>query len=758
MIYKFGKIEINTDIREILASGEAQKVQPKVYDLLIFLIENRDRAVGKEEIQDRIWPDVEVTETALTRAVMKARKLLQADGDAIKTVHGHGYHFVGDLLPTDPSKTQTTTSPAPKITQPKFAVLALVVLLAIITTGLLYWRDEPQAHDVSLAFLPVIDRTSDAKFAWTSLGLMSLGTQMVKAENSVNTISNRETAKLDPETLPDDLQLDASTLESLQSEFKANHLVLCRLSKTDQFELSYTVYHPKGQTPPVTITGDNPTAMMQQLTKNLIATLPGNPGTPKYKAISDDVFTNELYSRGMHHQMRGDADKAKEYFSLVKQEDPLLFWPRYELALTTRKLGDAAASETELLELLAELPKFNAEPTAIIAVYSGLGLARQILNDEDQAITYIKQAFDEATRLERPDYQKLLSGNIALSYKRKQDYKESRRWLSRSKQIAIDNNIPLTGQITYQLAQLERNEGNNEKALALFDEAQQMYAANDFQRHVASAMSSKGQIHTRMGQWAKAHAEQDKALALKIELNNPLGVLDSRINIINTLIKEGRFSAAETALDQIWPLLDNESKATRRKYFERAEVALAFARGEHQKAIDLGHAMASKHLDATTGVLVLKAMYLTGDTAPLIERLAQYGDPNDGINMRRQLTYWDLKCFASQQTNDPSQMDDLKQYIALTRRMGLYASMGDGLLQLGQLQLRASQQSDMQNTLAELKQHQLTWWQVTLFEAEVALSQGDTVRAKELATQAKNQATEAWGSTEQERHDVIMAS
>ena len=47
-------------------------MQPKAFELLLYLIRNRHRAVDKDELQDALWPRSIVTETALTRCVMKA--------------------------------------------------------------------------------------------------------------------------------------------------------------------------------------------------------------------------------------------------------------------------------------------------------------------------------------------------------------------------------------------------------------------------------------------------------------------------------------------------------------------------------------------------------------------------------------------------------------------------------------------------------------------------------------------------------------
>ena len=99
-IFKFGDCELDPALRELRRAGEPVDVQRKVFDLLLYLLEHRDRAVDKEEIQEAVWPGVIVTETALPRAIMKARRAVGDDADAqavLRTVHGHGYRFVADV-------------------------------------------------------------------------------------------------------------------------------------------------------------------------------------------------------------------------------------------------------------------------------------------------------------------------------------------------------------------------------------------------------------------------------------------------------------------------------------------------------------------------------------------------------------------------------------------------------------------------------------------------------------------------------------
>jgi adenylate cyclase len=96
-IYRFNNREVVTRLRQVRADGVPVDAQPKTFDLLVYLIENRDRVVDKDELLERLWPGTVVTDSALTQIVRKARSLAGDDGDrqaVIRTIQRRGFRFV----------------------------------------------------------------------------------------------------------------------------------------------------------------------------------------------------------------------------------------------------------------------------------------------------------------------------------------------------------------------------------------------------------------------------------------------------------------------------------------------------------------------------------------------------------------------------------------------------------------------------------------------------------------------------------------
>jgi pentatricopeptide repeat protein len=94
--FRFGDFELDADRRALRLRGRELALQPRVFDLLAYLVRHRDRVVPKDELLDTLWPGVVVTESSLQRAVSLARAALQEGRleDAIRNYSRRGYRFL----------------------------------------------------------------------------------------------------------------------------------------------------------------------------------------------------------------------------------------------------------------------------------------------------------------------------------------------------------------------------------------------------------------------------------------------------------------------------------------------------------------------------------------------------------------------------------------------------------------------------------------------------------------------------------------
>lgn len=111
MIYAFGEWELDIEGYELLYLGTPVRLNPKVFDVLAYLVLHRDRMISKQELMSHLWPNQCIGVSAVERCIMVARK---AVGDSrgkqkvIKTFHRRGYRFV---MPV----TERTTRASPSL-------------------------------------------------------------------------------------------------------------------------------------------------------------------------------------------------------------------------------------------------------------------------------------------------------------------------------------------------------------------------------------------------------------------------------------------------------------------------------------------------------------------------------------------------------------------------------------------------------------------------------------------------------------------
>ena len=201
--YEFGRFRLITADRVLLREGEPVALTPKVFDILLALVENGGRVVEKDDLMKRVWPNTFVEEGNLTQNISLLRKALGETPNGvqfIETVPRRGYRFVGavrsELSDTgfglalhddepvliDSSRSQTGDLSAPPVTaesaetvsNPSFfrrrmpGFIALATLVVVATVGIVYVTGIGKAGHASadsigsIAVLPFVSETSDS--------------------------------------------------------------------------------------------------------------------------------------------------------------------------------------------------------------------------------------------------------------------------------------------------------------------------------------------------------------------------------------------------------------------------------------------------------------------------------------------------------------------------------------------------------------------------------------------------------------------
>ena len=123
MQFRFSDHVLDVARRELRRSGEPVTLEPQVFDLLVYLIRNRDHVVTKDDLLKSVWGGRNISESTLTSRINAVRKAVGDSGEAqrlIRTSPRKGIRFVGDLTGEQPTEPPLTHLPQAR---PSIAVL-----------------------------------------------------------------------------------------------------------------------------------------------------------------------------------------------------------------------------------------------------------------------------------------------------------------------------------------------------------------------------------------------------------------------------------------------------------------------------------------------------------------------------------------------------------------------------------------------------------------------------------------------------------
>ena len=173
--FRFGPFIVERAAYRLLREGQAITLTPKLVDLLLYFVSRPSVLITKDELLSAIWPDVTVTENALTQAISDLRQALGDDPSSpsyIQTVARRGYRFIAAVEAMPGGETRESASAEPSLSAEAGMLRSVAVLdftnvsgdrdLAWLSTGIA----ETVTNDLTgFRVLRVVDRDRVAESA-----------------------------------------------------------------------------------------------------------------------------------------------------------------------------------------------------------------------------------------------------------------------------------------------------------------------------------------------------------------------------------------------------------------------------------------------------------------------------------------------------------------------------------------------------------------------------------------------------------------
>lgn len=132
MQFAFRDCVVDLERRELTRGSETIAIGPQVFDLLVYLVENRERVVTKDSLLDAVWSGRIVSESTLSSHINAVRRAIGDSGDEqhlVRTVPRKGFRFVGDVTETAsaaPGSHTSNAAPEPTLALPDKPSIAVL--------------------------------------------------------------------------------------------------------------------------------------------------------------------------------------------------------------------------------------------------------------------------------------------------------------------------------------------------------------------------------------------------------------------------------------------------------------------------------------------------------------------------------------------------------------------------------------------------------------------------------------------------------
>jgi len=604
-IYRFENFVIDVARREIRRDSEELVVQPRVFDLLVYLAENHERAVGKDELQDAVWPGMIITETALTRAVMKARKAVGDDASrqaVIKTIHGHGYRFVAERLAAnadDKAAGAEILEPLPAAAKPVPVVLAeresrsrrpLKLLLgaaAVVLLSVLAWilLRPPVTLDgeTRIAVLPLADETGNPDLAWTRLGLMSYASNLIKADGGLAVVPEGSVVSLAENTgWSGDVEgpENSDLLSKLRQVYGATHMLAMRLeSEGRALRMNFSLLGPDGSARQGTMVGDEGTELTQGVVQSVYSSLlRKRHRRGEVPLVSEDPFNNEAYARGMDLVLQGRCAEAVQFFNIIIEQEPGLFAPRFEYAACRRILGDWEEAEALLDELIAEQRLLGrTRPLAQALMTQGILYNRT--GRLDLAWRAHEEALEVSESLQDREFSAKILQNQAIVLDDRGQWQEAEELLDLAVLAYQDaGRETMPGQLYSGKANLRMAKGELVEAEEYLEKALQAFREIGDRRNEAMMLNNTGYLLRNLGRLEEAEEYHLRSLEIRQEIDDRVGVGRVHGMLSAVYTAQGRYREAIAASSSALEI----ALETRDRLFEGTSLAQL---GDAEKAV-----------------------------------------------------------------------------------------------------------------------------------------------------------------------------
>lgn len=606
--YRFGEFVLDPAVRELSRAGHRLPLPLKSLECLVYLVTNRQRAVGRDELVSAVWGRADVSDTVITQTMRRARKALDDAGDRqtmIRTVPGFGYRWVAEVEELDPAAAAAAPRPAPadvpdvddtdahtvvpvalepaassvsrRARAPRWlivlAVATVVVLLSVVAARIMRPAPVPAAATAAAQMratvLPVRVDEDEADASWVRLGAMEYAADRLRGA-ALQVTPTEQTLHLGA-GLEEGAALDTDTLKQLLTRSDARWLIVPSAQRSGaQWRVQLRVLDSASDVS-VDAVGDTPLQAMAVATDAWLHRI--------QRASPDRAAPTALQERLRRIDAELDAGQLDAARAQI-QATPAALRDSAALQVREGQLEYRAGRMTDASRLFERA--LAQQPAAAAGVRAkglmGLGAVALRTGQPDQAEAHYSQALavlaDDASNRDTSllgnayngrGVAQVQQGNLEAAVA---DLGQARVAMRRT------GDVVSAAMVGANLGRMEGMRNHWPQALQEFDSAIDVFERFQVNDYLAATLAAKAMAQLELVQPAQARASLARTDALRGALEDPQLVAVIQNARATVALTNGDLGETKAAIDALAATRSQDLSVA------RLRMALAVARGD----------------------------------------------------------------------------------------------------------------------------------------------------------------------------------
>ena len=779
--YRFADFELCPDTRRLSQAGADVAIGIRVFEVIAYLVENRQRAVGRDELLSAVWGRIDGGDATLAQAILKARRALGDDGNAqnyIRTVSRFGYQWVAPTVesaaappPAEPDVAVPVPAEQPAgpthadERRPRFAnarrvaaALAAVAILAVATFAVLRPRTATQAPAQAAKATPkgtvpglvLVTPTRVHSMApddgWMRLGVMSLAAQALAGVPGHAVVPDETTLAAVAHAGAD------AGVDPLRAATGAAIVIVSEASRVgEDWRLDATVFNADGSAEIVSARAGDPIAAASNLARNLRELLAPEGAGDAGERIAPDVLALAAHMKAAILE----AQNGRALALLEKAPKAVAAAPQVVLlqAEALTQLGKSQEAIDALRPLVDGAAVTTPPPRWLPDAWTALGDGELARGHPAQAEAYFRRAIQLDGVADRRSLGMAWRGlGITQIVRNDLDGAEQSYLRARLELEPVGDRL-LLARVTDGLGYIATTRGRMADALMLYEQAADMGAAAGLNETELGSRLNIAQAHHYLLHHALA-LDKLRALLPRIQaVDYPALHRFGAIAYAYALIEVGALAEARAELARLDEEATGDAETDAVVDVRHDEAAINLALGNAQAAVRLADAVRRDHdaenspdlrLEATA--ILLDAYLAAGDrkgAAILAGDAGAWTIANAGPSSRVHAHVAQAR-YATANGDAASALDHYRQALTIARAFGTPSVLRDVAVPYAQLQLDAGAIDVARATASVVGPYAEDDFEIALLMARVAAATHDADRARSYFAAARRLAGERW--------------